>query len=141
MGISTASLSVRSIQYYVNVGRWLSDLDFFKIEAAFLVCLLNDYFARVSDDRPHFEQLKKLEKKLFKLQNDIRQADLKLRNQIYSIEQIAGGLVPDGEEELAERQLSSESLIPKLTAEYRGSKRELFTIIENMIRVCNFFAG
>ena len=100
MEISNTFLSVRSIQYYVNAGRWLSDLDFFKIEAAFLICLLNDYFVRVGDDHPHFEQLKKTEKKLFKLQNDIRHADFKLRNQVRSLEQVAEGLAPEKEIDL-----------------------------------------
>jgi hypothetical protein len=41
---STTTMSVRSLQYYVIARRWASDLDFFKIEAAFLHHLMDDYF-------------------------------------------------------------------------------------------------
>jgi hypothetical protein len=49
----TTSMSARSLQYYVIARRWLSDLEFFKIETSFLQKLLDKHIAGLQDSEPY----------------------------------------------------------------------------------------
>ena len=43
----TISNPDRTLQYYVIARKWLSDMDFFKIETAYLHRLMDDYIVRL----------------------------------------------------------------------------------------------
>ena len=53
---TTLSISSRSLQYYVIAKKWSSDLEFFRLETAFLQKLLDRYIGRLQEET-HFRQL------------------------------------------------------------------------------------
>ena len=132
MGTTTA-LSARSLQYYVIALRWVSDLEFFNIETAFLHRLIDEYFIRLSD-KTYFEKLKLVGNNLLKLEKDKSRADNLLTKQLKQVELMAEDIVPEKAEDLTANQVQLEYLMADITNEYRTVKKELFVLIENVMR-------
>lgn len=135
------SLSPTSWKSYINARSWISELEFFHTEVTFLLGLLDDYFERLTGDHDSIKELRLLEKELFKMGSAIFQINLKLQHQISSLELIAVGQIKENEEELARQFVQSEDLINKLRNNFRSIKKELYTLIENIIRESKFLAG
>jgi len=132
MGTATA-MSARSLQYYVIALRWVSDLEFFNIEAAFLHRLIDEYFIRLSD-KTHFEKLKLAGNNLLKLEKDKSRADSLLTKQLKQVELMAEDIIPEKIENLTANQVQLEYLMADITKEYRTVKKELYTLIESVMR-------
>jgi hypothetical protein len=130
MGTATA-MSARSLQYYVIALRWVSDLEFFNIETAFLHRLIDEYFIRLSD-KTYFEKLKLVRNNLLKLEKDKSLADSLLTKQLKQVELMAEDIVPEKVENLTANQVQLEYLMADITNEYRAVKKELFALIENI---------
>ena len=132
MGTATA-MSARSLQYYVIALRWVSDLEFFNIETAFLHRLIDEYFIRLSD-KTHFEKLKLAGNNLLKLEKDKSRADSLLTKQLKQVELMAEDIIPEKIENLTANQVQLEYLMADITKEYRTVKKELYTLIETVMR-------
>ena len=132
MGTATAT-SARSLQYYVIALRWVSDLEFFNIETAFLHRLIDEYFIRLSD-KTHFEKLKLAGNNLLKLEKDKSRADSLLTKQLKQVELMAEDIIPEKIENLTANQVQLEYLMADITKEYRTVKKELYTLIETVMR-------
>jgi len=132
MGTATA-MSARSLQYYVIALRWVSDLEFFNIETAFLHRLIDEYFIRLSD-KTHFEKLKLAGNNLLKLEKDKSRADSLLTKQLKQVELMAEDIIPEKIENLTANQVQLEYLMADITKEYRTVKKELYTLIESVMR-------
>jgi hypothetical protein len=126
-------ISARAEAFYVVTRRWLSDLEFFKIEASFLHHLQQDYFIR-SADQPTIEKLKAIGQQLAKLHADMESAAAHLETQINSIDMIVENRVPEDVKVLNVTQLALGHSMTQLIDEYRGVKKQLFELVENIMR-------
>jgi hypothetical protein len=111
------AISARSLQYYVIAQRWLSDLEFFKIETSYLHQLMDDYIVRLQDD-DHIQKLIATGKSLNLLSDQIRQLEL-----------MAEDVIPEDSESLAAKQVQLEYFMTDLTHEFRKVKQELFHLV------------
>jgi hypothetical protein len=127
------AMSSRSLQYYVVAKRWASDIEFFKIETAFLHRLLDDYFIRLCE-REYIEQLEQAGMKLLKLEREECMADLLITEQMKYVELMAEDIIYENADELAVNQVKLEYLMTNLTYDYREVKKELFTLVESVMR-------
>ncbi|MBS1532252.1 MAG: hypothetical protein JSU01_18265 [Bacteroidetes bacterium] len=127
------SLSSRSQQSYVLCRHWESDLEFFKIETAFLHRLLDDYFVRLLS--PEFtDKLRETSKKLFELEKDENSLRQQLTAHMKQLELTAENVISEDIEKLADEQATLESLLFKLINEYRTVKKEMFALVEKARR-------
>jgi hypothetical protein len=126
-------ISARAEAFYVVTRRWLSDLEFFKIEANFLHNLQQDYFIR-SADQPAIEKLKTIGQQLAKLHADMKLAVSHLKTQINSIDMIVENKVPEDVKVLSVTQLTLGHSMTQLIDEYRRVKKQLFELVENIMR-------
>lgn len=118
-----------SLQYYVIAKRWLSDLEFFKIETAFLHRLLDEHFTPLSD-QAYILKLRDVGKRLLNLEKEETETNLLLKEQLKRVELMAESMIPEFKEELSVTQAELENNMSKLTNEYRTVKRELFKLVE-----------
>jgi len=128
-----ANLSSKSLQYYVDAKHWTSDLEFFKIETAFFHRLLDDYFIRLTS--PYFiEKLKGIEAKLLKFEEVRHQTDKLLTEQIMHVELTAEDALPEDLERIENKQMKLGELMTTLIKDYRETKKELFDIVEKVMK-------
>ena len=132
MGTTTA-MSARSLQYYVIALRWVSDLEFLNIETDFLRKLINDYQVCLCD-KTHFEKFKLTGNNLLKLEQDKNRAESLLTKQLKVVELMAEDIVPEKADDLTANQVQLEYLMADITNEFRIVKKELFALIENIMR-------
>ncbi|MBS1527268.1 MAG: hypothetical protein JST19_16570 [Bacteroidetes bacterium] len=123
------SLSARSQQFYVLCRHWKSDLEFFRIEAAFLHRLLDDYFVQLLSPES-FDKVQQTTQKLFKLEKDENSLHRQLTAHMKQLELAAENVVPEDNEKLADEQATLEALLFKLINEYREVKKEMFALVE-----------
>jgi hypothetical protein len=123
------SLSARSQQIYVLCRHWESDLEFFRIETAFLHRLLDDYFVQLLSPE-HFEDLKRTTQKLFELEKEENSLRQQIIDHMKQVELAAERVVPEDIEKLADDQTTIESLFHKLITDYREVKKEMFAMVE-----------
>jgi Skp family chaperone for outer membrane proteins len=134
-------MSERSVEYHVIARRWKSDLEFFKIESAFLNSLKQDYyFTRLSDYR-NKEALKKAADKLHKLQADISKAESKVDAQLHQLTKVAENKIAENSQKLALANAAVGHLMISLTHEYQEIKKEIFASIETIFRKLELSAG
>ena len=120
------TISARSLQYYVIAHRWLSDLEFFKIETSYLHRLMDDYIVRLQDD-DHIQKLIAAGKSLQKLEE--MEVNNLLSDQIRKLELMAEDVIPEDSESLAAKQVQLEYFMTDLTREFRKVKQELFHLV------------
>lgn len=123
---TTTAMSARSLQYYVIARRWLSDLEFFKIETSFLHRLMESNISRLQD-HDHIDKLITTGKSLRKLEQ--MEVDDLLKNQIKQLELMAEDIIPEDTEAFASTQIQLEYFMTNLTREFRLVKQELFSLI------------
>ncbi|TFF35396.1 hypothetical protein [Mucilaginibacter psychrotolerans] len=127
------AMSARSLQYYLMAKHWASDLEFFKVETSFFKHLIDRYFTKVAEFSG-VENLRKIMQKIQCLQDDellLREA---LAKQIRQLELMADDFVPENIDRLKGKQIELEGLIANLLEEFRQVKKELFTLIETVMR-------
>lgn len=124
---NTLSTSSRSLQYYVIARRWLSDLDFFSIEARFLQLLLERNMLTHLHDKPYLKLLTTANKELKQLQQLIK-GDL-LDGQISQLELMAEDVIPEDAEALAAAQVRLERFMNDLTQRFRAIKQDIFALV------------
>lgn len=119
-------VSSRSLQYYVIARRWLSDLEFFRLESGFLHQLLDRYITRLQE-LEMVGQLVDTGKKLQQLEQMV--ADDKLSNQLTQLELMAEDIIPEDAEALAATQVELEHFMSDLTKQFRTVKKEIYQLI------------
>lgn len=137
--LTAHNLSSRSIQYYAIARKWASDLEFFRIETAFLHRLLEDHYIRLSIP-VYFEQLSNIAIQLQELDNNNRRAETLVEQQLKYLEQMAEDVIPESADELTGTQIKLEQLVANITAGFRVVKKELFeavTAILNERKILN----
>ena len=127
-------MSARSLQYYLIATRWASDLEFFKVETAFLHRLIEEYFIRLGGPK-HIENFRKTGKALLKLEEDRNRADNLLTEQLKHLELMAEDVIPEDVNSLSDKQIQIEYLVTDLVNEYRSVKNELFVLVENVRKI------
>lgn len=130
-GVNSTSAAYR--QYHAIATHWASDINFFKIETVFLHHLLDDYFIRLSGPE-YLEALKNVGIKLLQLEKDKYSADLHLIEHLKNLEGQTEDLVFDRGEFLADKHQQMEHAMIHLTTTYRALKKELFILIEQVIK-------
>ncbi|MGZ3755948.1 MAG: hypothetical protein ACXVAY_10765 [Mucilaginibacter sp.] len=124
-------------QYRVNNKRWVSDLDFFKIEMVFLQRLVNEHFNNLIR-YSHIEILKYIYTQLIKINKEINQLSDLLSEQIIKLESIKAKNATVDIKELALTQARLDLQVNTLIKTYRGIKMELFTVVEDVIHENQF---
>ncbi len=138
---NVTEMADRSAEYHVIAKRWKSDLEFFKIESAFLGRLKQDYyFSRLSDYR-NTEELQKAGDNLIKLQADILWAESRVDAQLHQLAGVAENRLEENTQQLALTNAAVSHLMIGLTHEYRDVKKQLFAIIETIFRELNPLTG
>jgi hypothetical protein len=133
-------LSGRAVQYYALSRQWKSDLEFFRIETAFLHRLLDDYFSRLLAPT-YIERLKEAGKELYKLEKDESQANKLIDGQLTQLDLAAEAVIPEEKEILATKHLQLEQLMTCLTTAYREVKKHLFELVEQVINESKLLTG
>jgi hypothetical protein len=129
---SNHNLSARSIQYYVIARRWNSDIEFFKLESAFLRQLIDDHFKQLA--KPfNIGKLRVANDKLLKLEHDTGAIERSLGQQITQLSLMAEDVIPEDTGALEGKQVKLEYLINNLNIDYREVKKEIFTLVANVI--------
>jgi hypothetical protein len=124
----------RSRHYQVAARQWISEINFFTIETAFLQNLLQGCIPLLSD-KTFAEKRIITVKRLLKLQADKNYSDHVLNEQFEMLERASRAVIPipANEVELACKQMELEFLIRSLNEEYREVKRELFSLVESVL--------
>lgn len=133
-------MSARSLQYYLVAKHWASDLEFFKIETAFFGQLIDRYFTKVAEFSG-IENLRKIMQKIQCLQDDELRLGESLAKQTRQLELMAEDFVPENIDKLKGKQIELECLIANLLVEFRQVKKELFALIETVMREDAYMAG
>jgi hypothetical protein len=125
---SAGHISSRSLQYYVIGRHWASDLEFFRIETAFLHRLLEDHFIPLCN-QAHISELTRVGMKLYHLEKEESQVSKLLSDQLKQLELMAEDIIPEDVEELAESQVNLEGWVANLMNDYRETKKEIFALV------------
>ncbi len=133
------SMSSRSLQYYVIAKRWLSDLEFFRIETGFLHLLLERNMLTHLNDRPRLKQLIAANRELKQLQELVK-GDL-LSGQITQLELMAEDIIPEDAESLAANQVNLEYFMTGLTNRFRTLKHKIFQLVLDVKHEDNLVAN
>ena len=123
---SAISISSRSLQYYVIARRWLAELEFFKLETAFLYKLFQRNMAQVHDEN-HLKKLAGNSKKLRELEALVA-GDL-LAGQINQLELMAEDIIPEDAEALAANQVKLEYFMANIVKTFREVKKDIFELV------------
>ncbi|MBB2147534.1 hypothetical protein [Pedobacter gandavensis] len=122
-------LPPRFLEYYINVRRWKTELDFFNTEVVFLNRLMEEHFLQlIAEDR--ILKLKQLGNKLAVLMKEKHQIKEVLDFQLKEIELLAEGLLKEKTAMLEGKQAHLEYQMIDLIHEYREVKRELYVFME-----------
>ncbi|TWJ01672.1 hypothetical protein JN11_01823 [Mucilaginibacter frigoritolerans] len=119
-------MPARSLQYYVLAKRWLSDLEFFKIEAAYLHRLIDNYKQHLLD-MEHQQQLTAIKADLLKL--DDGETRSLLSEQIWQLELMADDIIAEDAESITATQVKLECFMTNLTNEFRLIKHQLYRLL------------
>ena len=138
---NVTEMSDRSAEYHVIAKRWKSDLEFFKIESAFLGRLKQDYYFTRLSDYSNTEELQRAGDKLLKLQADILLAESHVDAQLHQLRQVAENEVEENRDNLALTNAAVGHLMISLTHEYQEVKKQFFTAIETIFRELEALAG
>ncbi|HZY38371.1 MAG TPA: hypothetical protein VFE53_17055 [Mucilaginibacter sp.] len=129
---SSASISTRSLQYYAIARHWVSDLEFFRIETAFLHKIMDDHFVPLAAGS-HVKDFIETGKKLLELEKSETRLNALLDEQLIHLELMAEDVIPEDVEELEGKQVHLEKVMNNLTNEYRQVKKEMFTLVERVM--------
>jgi len=124
-------LSSKTSRYYVIAERWISDLDFFKVESNFFHHLLDKY-ANSSSSTAHLEKLKKLGRELKVLEEERQKVEILVDEMLSQIALVAEDKVPENLQKIETSHTTLDLLMVDIIKKYRELKRELFNTVENI---------
>lgn len=127
-----SKLPARALEYYINVRRWKTHLEFFNLEVVFLNRLMEEHFLQLSG-KDHIKKLTQLGSKLSVLVNEKHHIVGLLDQQLRNLELLAEDLISEGLDELSEKQADLECRMTDLIHQYREVKRELYVIVEEIL--------
>jgi len=125
------NMSARSLQYYVIGTHWASDLEFFRIETAFLHRLLDNYLTGPLD-KINVTQLSTTGIKLYQLERYEARVSQMLNTQLRQLELTADD-IPENTVVLAATQMRLENLVTTMMFEFQSIKKAILEIIEKSI--------
>ena len=128
---SAAHISSRSLQYYVIGRHWASDLEFFRIETAFMHRLLEDHFIPLCNPA-YIAELTHAGVKLYNLEKKESYASKLLQDQLKHLELMAEDIIPEDVENLAANQVNLEGMVTNLMNDYRETKKEIFALVAGL---------
>lgn len=137
--LTAHNLSSRSLQYYAIARKWVSDLEFFRIETTFLHRLLEDHYLRLSAPA-YIEKLGDIATQLIELDINNQRAETMVQQQLKYLELMAEDIIPESADELTGTQIQLEQLVASITAGFRATKKQLFdavTVILNVRKILN----
>jgi len=138
---NVTEMADRSAEYHVIAKRWKSDLEFFKIEAAFLSSLKEDYYFTRLSDYGNTSELQLAGEKLVKLQADILWAESQVDAQLHQLAAVAENNLEENTRKLALTNAAVGHLMINLTHEYQQLKKQLFAIVETVFRELDLLTG
>jgi hypothetical protein len=138
---NATEMADRSAEYHVIARRWKSDLEFFKIEAAFLSRLKKDYYFTRLSDYCNIRELQLAGEKLVKLQADILRAESQVDAQLHQLAAVAENNLEENTRKLALTNAAVGHLMIGLTHEYQQLKKQLFAIVETVFRELDLLTG
>jgi len=134
-------MSDRSAEYHVIAKRWKSDLEFFKVECAFLSRLKQDHYVTRLSGYRNPEELQKLGDQLLKLQADILIAEYQVDAQLHQLTQVAENILDENGKNLALTNAAVGHSMISLTHEYQEVKKRLFAVLETIFREFEMLAN
>ena len=130
---SLNAMSARSLQYYVITRHWVSDLDFFRVETVFFNHLVNDHFLNIAA-YSGVEGLHQILIKIKTLEQNEAATNKLLTAQLKQLELMTEDLIPENPQELTAKQVRLEYMVTNLSHEFRKIKKELFSLLEMVIK-------
>jgi hypothetical protein len=130
---TVTKMPARSLQYYVIGEHWASDLEFFRIETAFLHKLIDDYFVCLLDET-NIERLSNIGMKLYQLEKDEARVSSMLSVQLNQLELMVEDGIFESIGDLAGTQVHIENLVTTVMYEYKAAKKEIFELIEKVMK-------
>lgn len=127
-----ARLSAGALEYYINVRRWKTDLDFINTEINFLKQLVDDLKVLMPNSAPVLTNPKGLVK-LANLVKDKNRVAKLLDSQLTELELLADNLLKEDKHVLNGKQVHLSYQVSDLFHEFRETKRTLFTLVEEAL--------
>ncbi|SDP96971.1 hypothetical protein SAMN05428975_4374 [Mucilaginibacter sp. OK268] len=112
---------------YLDTQRRVADLEFYKIETAFLLRLLDDYFIRLSAP-PYLAKLKRAGKQFYQLETDLQETGRQLNQRLKRYQMIVMGILPEDQVLLGTAARFDEPN-DRLAKDYHTTKTDLFLLI------------
>jgi SMC interacting uncharacterized protein involved in chromosome segregation len=85
-------------------------------------------------DKTNIRELSKTGMKLYQLEKNEARVSHMLDAQLKQLELMAEDIIPENAEKLAGTQVHLESLVSTIIHEYRAVKKEIFEVIENVMK-------
>ena len=130
---SELSISARSLQFYMIGKHWASDLEFFRIETAFLHRLMSSNITRLINEAA-IRDITHAGATLHDLEKEEALMNQLLDSQLTKLELIAEDVIPEDMEEIWEKHIELENRVAHLTNSYRQVKKEIFGLVESLMR-------
>lgn len=130
---STYPMSAKSLQYYVIAKRWASDIEFFKIETSFLNRLLDNYFVRLYNQKL-LEKVKVSGERMLALAKDEVKVNQLIQRQLKEMEWIAKNQIKENVERISLSQVEIEHQMVNIMREFRELKKDIFKLVECILR-------
>lgn len=126
-----SEVSETLLHHYVLVKKWNSDLEFFKMETAFLHRMLDEYFIRLVSTNS-VEEVKINGERLLRLEREESMINLQLAHQLKEIEWIAKNLILENKNRMAEAQKEITRKMVLLNLEFKALKKNIFNLVEKL---------
>jgi Skp family chaperone for outer membrane proteins len=114
--------------------RWKSDLEFYKIESAFLNSIKQDYYFTRLSNYQNTEELQRAADKLQKLQAEILTAEAMVDSQLHQLTNVAENKLAENSQKLALTNAKVGHLMISLTQNYQEIKKQLFANVAMVFR-------
>lgn len=118
--------------------KWAADLEFYKIECTFFRHLIGNYFGRLIAPQ-YLDQLKLIENELVALEEKRHEIDKMLSEHLIKINLMAKSILREEKEDLMKQHDNLCKLIEDLTTKSREVKKQLFSVIQDVIKEEEFY--
>lgn len=125
-------LSAGALEYYINVRRWKTDLDFINTEIIFLQQLVDDLKVLMPNLAPVLTDPTGIVKLSNIIKDKNRVAKL-LEVQLTELEQLADNLLTEDKQTLVGKKAHLNYQVSDLIHEFRETKRTLFGLVEEAL--------
>jgi len=120
-------------EYTLMGGQWASDLEFYKIESAFLRELLENHFMELCQKK-YIDELKQFGFLLMQLDQQEIDCNRLISIQLAKLRLLTKYSLLDNEAELSKTQVEIARIMLNMTYDYRKVKKDIFRLLEGLFK-------